>query len=503
MKKILLLISVWLVAMCAHAQADIISSTPAGTLYPTVYGSSEKTYLLAQGGFGSFSNNDGYCSSIVLDGDDMYVHNVIREFPGIDSWIKGRFVASDVVEFEFPQPVAVDRNTGDTLYVAMMKLVVKEAMLALVPDTESPCLRLRCNEARDIFTQIMPEEDEDALGNYAGMIGLVNGEGEFRSYGEQNVSYALWNKVPESPVAGLKTVDYTAEYTDKWHDVSKRLVKVGFDGDCAWIGGLCEAVPDAWLKGTVKEDGGIVLDSYQYLGVANDYLYFMCAVSGAPSVEAPFSPSVELKPVAGGYEADGPMVFNLGYSHVFLGVEVDGLKLAAVADSAPVPVNPEFGEPEWDENDGMGVADVLILPEDINGQALDPENLYYRVFFNGEPAALEYDEEGNPVTELKYGKESDLVLFMYDWHFIIFFEPLQSIGVQSVYKVDGKEYCSDVVTYEFPRSSVSTMPGSDADVVSVSYWSIDGTRIDSPRGLCIRKTVYSDGTVATAKLEVR
>lgn len=90
-------------------------------------------------------------------------------------------------------------------------------------------------------------------------------------------------------------------------------------GDDLWIGGLCEALPDA--------------------------------------------------------------VFNLGHSRVFLGIAVNDLRLSLTGESDPIPVNPEFGEPEWDDNDGMGVADVLILPEDVNGQALDPENLYYRVFF--------------------------------------------------------------------------------------------------------------------------
>ena len=87
---------------------------------------------------------------------------------------------------------------------------------------------------------------------------------------------------------------------------------------------------------------------------------------------------------------------------------------------------------------------------------------------------------------------------MYDWHFILFLEPLKSLGVQSVYKVDGQEYCSDIVTYDFPQSGVSGL--TDREVESISYWTLDGRPIDHPAGMCIRKVVYTDGTSATSKI---
>lgn len=501
MKKFLSYLLTLVVVFSAQAQSGIITSTPTGTLYPTVYGGSGKTYLLSQGGFGSFADNYGYCSSIVIDGDDMYIHNVIREYPGIDSWVKGQFTEDGVVEFEFPQPVAVDPNTGTTLYASMVKAGIKEGIIALVPDTESPCLKLKSNETRDKFSQIMPSvSDDDIRGEYLGMIGLVDAEGTFMSYAEQNVSYEIWNKLPEIPSADIATLSYTGEYKDNWNDTFKRLVKIGIEGKDAWIRGLCDALPEAWIKGSVREDGSIVLDSKQYLGVANDYLYFMSGVEKDASGSYSIVPSVELKPVEGGYEAAGSMVFNLGCNRVFLGIMLQDLKLSLVVDSDPIPVNPEFGDPEWDANDGMGVADVLILPESVDGQALDPENLFYRVFFDGELAALEYDDNDNPITDLKYGKESDLILFMYDWHFIIFFEPLKSIGVQSVYKVGDKEYCSDIVTYEFQSSEVSDISGEAKDVVSEYYYSMDGTQLANPTGICIRKVIYSDGSASVSKI---
>ena len=499
MKKIFNLLLIMMCAVCAHAQNSIISATPEGTLYPTVYGGSAKTYLVSQGGFGSFSDNYGYRSSIVIDGDDVYIHNVIREYPGLDSWVKGRFVSSDVVEFQFPQPVAMDSKTNEPIFAAMLKPErTPSGVISLVQDTESPCLRLRSNEARDSFTQIMPDASDSGLSSYSGMIGLVNAKGVFLSYAEQNVSYTIWSELPADPSKDLEVSTYTAAFTDSWNDSFKRLVKIGFDGEVAWIGGLCAELPDAWIKGAVQEDGSILIDTKQYLGVTNDYLCFMCCLQKEGSKDFSMASSVVLNPVEGGYKASAPMAFNLGFTRVFLGVAVQNLTLTMTTDSLPIPVSPVFGEPEWSDEDGMGIADVLILPEDVNGQALDPDNLYYRVYFDGELAALEYDGSGNPVTDLKYGQESDLIIFMYDWHFILFLEPLKSLGVQSVYKVDGQEYCSDIVTYDFPQSGVSGL--TDREVESISYWTLDGRPIDHPAGMCIRKVVYTDGTSTTSKI---
>ncbi|MDE6553221.1 MAG: hypothetical protein K2K98_09740 [Muribaculaceae bacterium] len=502
MRKILLVVFAWFACICAQAQTEIITATPEGTLYPTVLGSSQKTYLTTQGGFGAFSDNSGYRSSIVIDGDDMYIHNIIREYPGIDSWVKGHFVSADVVEFEFPQPVAVDPKSGNVLYAAMLKAVQTNSGIDLVADTEAPVLRLKSNEERSKFSQIMPETDNSTLSVYSGMIGLVDAKGSFKSYAEQNVSYTIWNELPLTPSPNLETQSYTASYLDSWNDSLKRFVKVGVDGEELWICGLCDALPDAWIKGSIQADGSVIFNTDQYLGVANDYLYFMCCAQ-KNGRDFSMTETMTMKAVEGGYEADGPILFNLGCSRVFLGIAVNELKLTVVATSDPIPVNPEFGDPEWSDSEGMGIADVLILPEDVNGQALDPENLYYRVFFDGELVALEYDEAGNPITELKYGKESDLILFAYDWHFILFLEPLKSIGVQSVYKVDGNEYCSEVVTFDFPQSSVSAPSVDSKQPVGVSYYSIDGAPLSAPAGICISKTTYSDGSVSVAKIMKR
>ncbi len=120
-------------AATSYADSGIINSTPEGVKYPTVYGKSDRTFLLSGGSFGSFTDNYGYCTQIVINENDFYLHNIIREFPGIDSWVKGTLNAQGEVEFTFPQAVAVD-NTGQTLYASMMVAQSSGSTVELVPD---------------------------------------------------------------------------------------------------------------------------------------------------------------------------------------------------------------------------------------------------------------------------------------------------------------------------------------------------------------------------------
>ena len=500
MKKTLLMVCTMIMGMCAYAQNGIVTETPSGTLCPTVYGISQKTYLVAQGGFGSFTENAGYRTSMVIDGENVWLHNVIREYPGMDSWVKGRFTASDRVEFEFPQAVAIDPKSGETLYASMITGIKNGQEIQLVPDEAAPNLVLGYDGSS--YSQILPGTAAEGMSVYDGMIGLMNESGMFMSYAEQGVSYTVWDKTPEAPASDIATVSYTATYLDEWNDSHKGMVKIGIDGDTAWINGLCDELPDSWVKGHVGEDGSISLKGNQYLGIANEYFYFYFPARPNGPVNYSWIDETVLMPVNGGYEAMESMMINLGCTRPWFGHGIANLTLVPVVSGDPIPVNPEFGEPEWSSEEGMGVADVEILPEDINGQALDPANLYYRVYFDGELAAIAYDDSGEPIYDLKYGENYDFAFFEYNWHFIIFLEPLKSIGVQSVYKVVGNEYCSDIVTFDFPSDAVESITGEKAPVAT-AYYNMSGVRISEPSGLCIRKVTYSDGSVSASKVIVR
>ena len=87
-------------------------------------------------------------------------------------------------------------------------------------------------------------------------------------------------------------------------------------------------------------------------------------------------------------------------------------------------------------------------------------------------------------------------------YFILFLEPLQTIGVQSVYKDGGKEYTSEIITYTFENGGVGSIV-SNAEAVSTEYYNLTGARLNEPEGLCIRRTTYADGKVKAEKIIVK
>ncbi len=492
-KNLLLSVLVGIASMTYAAEPAIITATPVGTLYSEVYGTSANTYLIAQGGLGSFADNDGYRTKIVINGKDIYIHNIIREYAGIDSWVKGTIGDDGVAEFVFPQPVAKNAK-GEMLYAAMMKPVGSTGNISLVADTENPCLRMSWDGTK--LTQLITPTDTP---RFDGMIGLANENGIFQSYGERNVTYTIWKDSPAVPGNGLETTPYTASYSNEWNESFTTRVELGIDGETAWLKGIASVLPQAWIKGNVNADGSITFASEQYLGIYSDYFIFFY---GAEDKSTPagkvyeWLDNVTITKNGEEWQAGSEMIINLGKSHPWFGAGIANLKLTPIASLDPVPAAPEWGEPEWDENDGMGVGDFMIPSVDINGQALETDKLYYRLFYNGELA---------PGDELRqFGKDYDDIMYIGDgWHFALFLEPLNSIGVQSVYKDGGKEYTSEVITYTFENGGVGNITVSNAEAVSTEYYNLTGTRLNEPEGLCIRRTTYADGKVKAEKIIVK
>lgn len=506
MKRQLLSILMWAMALGAFAQAGIITSPPEGTLHSTVYGSSARSFLVTQGAFGSISQNCGYCTRIVIDGNDFYIHNIIREYSGIDSWVKGTRDQAGNVVFKFPQPVATDPANGETLYASMMVAKSGDSGIDLVSDTEIPNLILSWDGTT--LKQILPGSSTGNNSHYDGMIGLINAAGTFKAYGETDVSYTIVTEKPAAPAEGIATKSYTANYQDQWKDSYHQLVKIAYDGNTAWLQGLCQQIPEAWVKGTVNDDRSITIPSKQYLGIANDYFYYFYGAdnNGLSSGQTyAWADGVTLKPVAAdnlsAFNAESAMMINLGCTRPWFGLGMASLTLSEIIQGDPIPANPEFGDPEWDANEGLGVADVLIHDNDINGNSLDHSNLYYRVYFDGELATVAYGDNDTPLTDIPFGKAFDLVLYEYGWHFIIFLEPLKTIGVQAVYKTDGKEYCSDVVTHTFVEAGIDNIV--TGDITKTEYYSLTGIKLSNPCGLCIMRSTHADGTVTTSKVYVR
>lgn len=499
MKKQLLALGALAISMASYAaDSEIISSTPEGTLHPYVYGASEMSFLTSGGGFGSFQNQ-GYCTSIVVNGDEIYVYNLIREYPGMDSWVKGTVNAEGVAEFTFPQDVAL--NGEQPLHVSMVKASGAAGSIVLGEATDDNVLRMTWDGTE--LVQILP----DGGGRYDGMVGLFNAEGEFRSYGEIGLSYKVWNEEALTAPGDLELSEYHFAYNDQWNDPAYSFIYLGTDGNEAWIQGLCKYLPGAWVKGSVDADGNITIPSAQYLGIYNDYFIFFYGADNAGATggkEYVWKDNAMLIPDAnGGYTAATDMMINLGYTRPWFGYGMHDITMSEIAQGDRVPETPEWFEPEWDDSEGMGVGDFIMLPQDTDGQALNTSNLYFRLYFNGLLVEMETENEGEYTSDFRYGVDNDMIMYIGDHiHFVLFFEPLKSIGVQAVYKTGYSEQCSPVATYNFPTDGICDSVTANSEIVSTEYFNLMGARISQPSGLCIRRDIRADGTVESRKVNV-
>ena len=506
MKKQLLLLGALAVVMSASAaDSEIISETPAGDLHPTVYGVSQRTYLISNGGFGSFEN-PGYTTSMVVDGSDIYVRNMIREYAGMDSWVKGTVVSDGLVEFQFPQPVVM--TGGETYYASMMVPVDAEGgVVNLVPAEDDNVLRMSWNGSE--LVQIMPETASSS--QYNGLIGLVDAAGSFKSYGETGVSYKIWDEQPAAPSSDVQLKDYTATYMTQWNDLRMRRMQVGIDGTDAWIQGLNQEIPEAWVKGTVAADGSITLPSGQFMGIVYDYFTFFYGADNQgiqAGKEYKWTDEAVLTPTEDGYAAAGAMMINLGNTRPWFGFGIAEFELKEIVPGSQTPSDPIIVDPwQYTEEDGAGIVDFILMPEDTDGQALNINNLYYRVYFDGELQTFLPDDYfiDEPMTDIPASYNNDFTFINLPedgYTMVLFFRPLEKVGIQAVYKVDGVETVSGISEYTFVSDGCGDAEISRAEVVATDYFTLTGIRVENPSGLCIKRVTRADGSVEAHKVNV-
>jgi hypothetical protein len=102
---------------------------------------------------------------------------------------------------------------------------------------------------------------------------------EWLQAGDYESVYIPISDVPQTPPEGLVTETYymTTANNDgyEWDNYSA-MVKMGFDGDDAWIQGLSQYLPQAWIHGT-RNGNTITFPNTQLLGSYEELLYFKCA----------------------------------------------------------------------------------------------------------------------------------------------------------------------------------------------------------------------------------
>jgi len=480
------------------AQAAPVFKTPAGE---------KKTYTVTMNASQGWGETEltGLAYDLYFDGNTVYITNMflpaLKSDVVITGTIEGNTITIPTGEF-----YCNDTYYGEALYV---KRFLTDSMC--VDSTDTPIVWT-------IDGDNIIDNDE------RGCMALCKEDGTLDCYLDDAV-FEPFTLVAATPPADAIIkyyhcfMDYTFEETQ-----SNYVVTVAIDGNDVYIKHLVGTsghgsieggyVPDAWLKGTIDEDGNICLTSGQYLGVdAKGYHLFFttCYLNeDYEFVAIDDDYTFEYDPETGNYVTRNWALTLQGSTPCYYYQE------AVLYPFEYVPAKP--ATPEMPENhtlvdyyDWMGeywfIFDIPMV--DTEGNFIDPDSMTYSLFvddnvftFNPDPYTL-FTE---PTSEIPY--------FKTDWdniiastgcndthHSITLFQTgFKKLGVQSYYLVNGVKTASDIMWYYLDGTGISETDAVTKQVLSEEEYDLTGRRVTIPsNGIFVRKVTYTDGTTQTFK----
>ena len=240
-------------------------------------------------------------------------------------------------------------------------------------------------------------------------------------------------------------------------------MQVGFDGNDVYFKGFTENIADMWAKGTLSEDGKTVtIPANQYLGQLDFYGiytfdYYLTAVGDDMETmeDIVFTYDAETNTFA----TDQLIVlhdgqFELGEPYqVFAAVEITKMN-----EFAATPADPSVADFAGTGN--YPKVDFVILAEDVEGNALMEDKLFYTIWIEKDGAeqkltllATDYEELEEDLTEIPYTFTDNWDIYAGGSRIYLNqgAEEIQSwtkIGIQSIYYGADECHKSNIVWFD-------------------------------------------------------
>lgn len=219
-----------------------------------------------------------------------------------------------------------------------------------------------------------------------------------------------------------------------------------------------------------------------------------------------------IDPATGIMTADKVMLTNASKTMTYYIEAFEDARLIPYTGKKPaVPVTPIVTEQmeikDWfGDGDVYGAISFVIFPQDVNGNLIDLNDVYYNIIINDRlftftPEEFKYVKESMTDVPYYYSDDYDIQLNG-KFHNIYFTNPeYTKIGVQAKYVVDGVENVSGVAYY---GSTGIREANVEEELEAVVYTDLLGNRVTSPTaGLYIKTMIYSDGSRKSVKTFVK
>ena len=450
-------------SLAKRRAAGIIVDQPAGTYYNMNYATAYMGYSL----FGLYDGTYDAALGEVVEGSDgnLYIHNMLTEFSTPEGyWVKAEKVDGEADTYVIhEQPIYVENYYGTYYTYSIMKVSVN-ADGQVVPASS---------------TDIKVTWKDHVLRTAAEFNGLRNtayisaiDDSDYWS-GAMNWDVTMTvnteTAITELP-AGVEAQDVVVRYNNGQLDendepvVAAHLGKLAVSGSDVYLQ-YYQGI-DSWIKGTLDGDK-VTFASGQYLGGDQSYkmhAYFMAASMD----EEGFLTAVDN--ITFDYDADNMRLSNSGLNMLVNGGNSDIYWMAfygspeiyKFVETAATPATPSaeaMSGYNYMPDYGYGFFDFTLSTFSADGEFINPDKLYYRVYIGtgwedeeaGEHPMLftftpdDYAELADPMTDVPYTLSSSDFWSSGDSHEFSFYLNIpNNIGIQAVYKGGNEEHASEI-----------------------------------------------------------
>lgn len=507
-----------LAAMAGDDVPALVSTTPikarpAGKLLKNNVRQAKSFYSTGTEGADIDSVDYYVADYVVSEGGSVYLKNPFTYLP-TGTYLKLDALHGDTLVARLPQAIYTDED-GNIYYASRLTLKQTEQGQTYAYDKQQDgSFRTDVRFVMSNGRLTMLGEGDNADGQPKSILGLVSAAGNWVEYGEAALSVrpldATATTLPSGATKQLCRMSYISIFGEM-----TETTELAFVGNDAYLANPFVSDSVQWIKGTVTGDK--VTFTSQYLGVNEQGGYHMFFCPGRFSEDA--DDSYELAPElsfsydrkAGTLTATDPqaLLINVGDTRLYYAAAYRAPVLTLSEAQVGKPSNPVISEfKKWGEADyNAGSVEFELPSQDVNGVDLFKGNLYYRVYTAPGTSYVfspkRYTNFDTERTDIAYGLSDNLDFFMQDdTHKFYFYDRLDSIGLQSIYKDATGELRSDIV-WSTGRTTTGLQNATtkDAAVVSTRYFDLSGrAAVPFRHGVVVRQRKLSDGSVRNEKI---
>lgn len=507
--------------------------------YRNVFG----TYM--EGYFMSFHYGEKDAAFIAKDKEgNLWVKDIVP-MSDFFSFTKLEPMGEGKYKVQTPQRVGIEEYDGVMLYYdlyVMDKWVdPDDGSVLYEPSEETDFMTFTLNDdgVLRFDTPYRADEEQWDSGLPDRLLGIqlsykLDGE-EVSGWNAYSMMTSIFTPCEEQPNASsvptdMATEDWTLVYDAESVRRNAHKVPVGIDGDDMWIGNLWPGI-NLWIKGKIEGDQ-VVFEGPQFM---NTYYEFFEYFAPARSVVTwsddyqdyyhtfEYTDKLVLK-----YDRENKTLIPTNADDVILitwDLEIKGAAdyfenptMAFQTEPSGVPEKPRNWFYEIEYEPGVDSWVFFVSPVSTTDYLYNGQDLFFRFYANGEPYALTaeaYNRLPYDMIEVPYYYEDRWDVFVselqrifaiYTWTLD---EDLETFAVTLCYRnpktgdvVESEPLIWDVKN-DCEVSGIAT-PVEDAEPISVSFFTVDGKRVDNPTsGFYIKSTVNANGKINNEKIIIK